>query len=412
MKSENIDNLTAITLLLSTMMGTGITFMPYAFNSVGYITSWLILSWVSFCTFVSLLCISYVVKNTADANNTLTYTSIGKRVSKYVHYCVNISIFFNCFFSNISFYRFLTDIIVEAFPFFKWQYFRKLVAFMLFPLLLYFCLKKEIVNLKKQSWISTASVSFLALLIVFYSYAFGSQIYNSNPQPYNYDFKYGIPFFMPTMVCQPSMVKIVQQLRNKTWKNIIFLSAMTSLGGLFIYGIVGHCGYKVFGSKINSHIVKEFYTHNSLINVYMRNYTIDRFNLISKLAIYSMMFVLGSGFPLQMVPVTDMFMQFIFKDCKNTRNRTFVTVILCTVCLGFVLIENLRIKLIKRVNGALFSTSVSLIYPFLYYISMRKGRGITCIIPNMIYWVTCLIIIYILSTIVRDLWNNDPQLFN
>ena len=125
-----------------------------------------------------------------------------------------------------------------------------------------------------------------------------------------------------------------------------------------------------------------------------------------------MMFVLGSGFPLQMVPVTDMFMQFIFKDCKNTRNRTFVTVILCTVCLGFVLIENLRIKLIKRVNGALFSTSVSLIYPFLYYISMRKGRGITCIIPNMIYWVTCLIIIYILSTIVRDLWNNDPQLFN
>ncbi|WUR02161.1 putative amino acid transporter [Vairimorpha necatrix] len=415
MKSDLLTPYTAISLLVTTMLGTGITFMPYAFNSIGYNFSFLILIFVSFCTFISLLCISHVVKISPLKKH--TYLSISKDISKFMYYFVNISLFCNCFFSNVSFYRFLTDILIEIFPFSKWlkldqEYTRKIIALLISPLLLYLSLKKDLVNLKVQSWISTFSVSFLALLIIFYSLFFGSSIYKSDILPFNYNFKYAVPFFLPSMICENSMVEIVQKLRDKSWKNLIFISLTTSLCGSFLYGMVGYCGYIVFGNKIQGHFVKELYESNSKINVFMRTQSFDKYNVLSKLAVYSMAIVLVSGFPIQMISVSNVFMQFMRKENKNDKKRSYVTFCLFLLCFLLVLIENLKIKLIKRVSGAIFSSSVGLIHPFIYYFCLSETKGIYSVVPRCIFGIVSCLIVYILITIILDIKAGDPELYN
>lgn len=415
MYKESISTYTAISLLVTTMMGTGITFMPYAFNSMGYYGSWSILIFVGIGTFFSLLCISYVVKK--KEGESCTYTSLAKDVSNREYYFVSLSIFFNCYFSNVSFYRFLTDILVDSFSILRnmssnSETSRKIVALLLFPFLLYMSLKKELINLKFTSILATASVTLLALLVIFYSISLGSKVYDSDTQAFNTNFKYGIPFFIPCMVCEPSMVEVVQRLKNKSWRNIFLVSFAASLSGFLIYGLVGHCGYIIFGKFIKGHILKEFTNSDSKLIVYIKNDTLDIFTILPKLAVYSMICVLGFGFPVQMVPVTEMFMQFIYKENKNDNRKTVMTIVLFTVCFCLVLVENLRIKLIKRVSGAIFSSSVGLIHPFIYYLNSVEPRKITSLVPSTICGITGCAIFYIICTIILDLFRGDPELFN
>ncbi|KAK6090916.1 hypothetical protein P3W45_000161 [Vairimorpha bombi] len=415
MYKESIDTYAAISLLVTSMMGTGITFMPYAFNSMGYYGSWSILIFVGIGTFFSLLCISYVVKKKGDKYS--TYTSLAEDVSTREYYFVSLSIFFNCYFSNIAFYRFLTDILIDSSSILRNissnpETSRKIVALLLFPFLLYMSLKKELVNLKFTSLLATASVTLLSLLVIFYSITLGSKVYDSDTQAFNTNFKYGVPFFIPCMVCQPSMVEVVQKLENKSWRNIFLVSFAASLSGFLIYGLVGHCGYIIFGRSIEGHILKEFTNSDSKLNVYIQKNTLYILNILPRLAVYSMICLLGFGFPVQMVPVTDMFMQFIYKENINDIRKSVMTTILFCVCFCLVLVENLRIKFIKRVSGAIFSTSVGLIHPFIYYLNSVEPRKITSMVPSTICGITGCVIFYIICTLILDLFRGDPELFN
>lgn len=405
-KQTKLSSFSAISLLVSTMMGTGITFMPFAFRYMGYIGSWSMLIYVGFCTFFSLLAISSVVKDKQD--DSCTYASLARDVSSYEYTFVNVSMFFNCFLSNVSFYRFLSDIFISTFPIFRSlhdnrEMSRKIAAVLFAPILLYLSLKKQLVQLKFSGWISFVSVSFLALLTITYSILIGNRAYKSTFNQFNTGFKYGIPFFFPSMVCESSMIDVCKKLNNKSRLNIVFISLMTAICGILLYGLVGHCGYIVFGECIKNTIIDELADMNSVLNVYVRNNTFDKYNIMSRLSVYSMICVLVCGFPISMVPVTDMFMTYFSKG----RSRNSVILILFFTCLFLVFIEKLNIKTIKRVSGAIFSSSVGLVHPFIFHLySNLKEKKL-----RKIYFVICtisiLIISYIICTILIDIWNNE-----
>ncbi|EQB60888.1 amino acid permease [Vairimorpha apis BRL 01] len=370
-KHSNLSTFSAISLLVSTMMGTGITFMPFAFRYMGYIGSWTMLIYVGFCTFFSLLAISSVVKEKQD--DSCSYASLAKEVSS---------------FESLNENR---------------ETSRKIAAILFAPILLYLSLKKQLVQLKFSGWVSFLSVSFLALLTITYSILIGNKAYNSTFNQFNSGYKLAIPFFFPSMVCEPSMISVCRKLNNKSKINIVFISLMTSICGIFIYGLVGHCGYIVFGECIKSTIIDELADMNSTLNIYVRNNTFDKYNILSRLSVYSMICVLVCGFPISMVPITDMFMTYFSKG----RSRNSVILTLFFSCLILVFIEKLNIKTIKRISGAIFSSSVGLVHPFVFHLDSnlkdKKLRKIFLIICTL----SILIISYIICTNFFDIWNNE-----
>ncbi|EQB61729.1 amino acid permease [Vairimorpha apis BRL 01] len=280
---------------------------------------------------------------------------------------------------------------------------RKIAAILFAPILLYLSLKKQLVQLKFSGWVSFLSVSFLALLTITYSILIGNKAYNSTFNQFNSGYKLAIPFFFPSMVCEPSMISVCRKLNNKSKINIVFISLMTSICGIFIYGLVGHCGYIVFGECIKSTIIDELADMNSTLNIYVRNNTFDKYNILSRLSVYSMICVLVCGFPISMVPITDMFMTYFSKG----RSRNSVILTLFFSCLILVFIEKLNIKTIKRISGAIFSSSVGLVHPFVFHLNSnlkdKKLRKIFLIICTL----SILIISYIICTIFFDIWNNE-----
>lgn len=268
---------------------------------------------------------------------------------------------------------------------------------MLLPLLVHLSLKDKLINLKVSGWLGSFSVFYLMSLIIFYSTTIGNKAYSSPMAPFNNNYKLGLPFFVSCMVCQPNMIGVYSALKNKSRKNILFLCFLSSLGGLLSYGLIGFCGYYIFGTKINSDIMKMLANMNSELNIYIRENTFDKYNLLSKLAFLSMISLLTCGFPLQMLPVAEMVTNFIYKESKTAKKTKIVTLMILCCTLSLVLIEKLDITLIKRLSGAIFSTAVGLLHPFIFLIHVDRRISLfnlTCMLIGMITFSSILYTIY------------------
>lgn len=397
---KTLTTLSATSLLVTTMMGTGINFMPFAFNAMGYCGSWIALSIVAIITFFSLIALACVAKHYNKKDT--SFISIAKDVSYFEYAMMNLGVFFNCFFATVTFFRFLSNILVEGIPFLRQldsspEIARKYVVFMILPILVHLSLKDGLVNLKVSGWLGVGSISFLMFLIIFYSLIIGDRAYKSPMIPFNNDFKFGLPFFVSCMVCQPNMLEVYLKLEDKSWRNIAQVSFLSSLGGFLSYGLIGFCGYYIFGTTIKNDIMQPLANMNSDLNVYIRNNTLDRYNILSRLCFYSMVCLLTCGFPMQMLPVADMVTKFLFKEDKTGRKKTYVVLSLFIVCVTLVLIEDLNIKLIKRFSGAIFSTAVGLVHPFIFLIHVKRKFDVftvTCGIMGLIAFLSILYTIF------------------
>ncbi|KAF9762446.1 Vacuolar amino acid transporter 5 [Nosema granulosis] len=398
--------LSATSLLVTTMMGTGINFMPFAFNAMGYWGSWIALATVAIFTFFSLIALAYVARyyNRKD----ISYMSIAKDVSYFEYAMMNLGVFFNCFFATVTFFRFLTNILVVGVPFLNnlnadKEVSRKIVIFIVLPFLVHSSLKEGLVNLKLSGWLGVVSISFLMVLIIFYSLVIGNKAYDSPMVPFNDNYKLGLPFFVSCMICQPNMIEVYLELEDKRWSNIVKISFLSSLGGFLSYGLIGFCGYYIFGSKIQTDIMQILANMDSDLNVYIRNNTIDKYNILSRLCFYSMVSLLVCGFPMQMLPVAEMVTKFIFKEHSTKSRRNGVILSLFVICVSLVLIKNLEIGLIKRFSGAIFSTAVGLVHPFIFLINVNRKISPFTVACTFMGFVAFLSIVYTIYKLGEDI---------
>lgn len=406
-EKKDLSVISSITLLVTTMIGTGIAFMPFAFRAIGYVESWIFLILVGIGTFFSLIVLAKIGLNKKYSD--LTYTELAKGISEPIFVLVNIAIFCNSFFSNVTFYRFLSEILIDGFSMLRnlhgnREMARKYVVILLGPILLKLSLKKNLLNLRLSSWISTISTSLLMLLVMGYSILIGNKIHGTEIYEINHNYKDAIPFFISAMVCQPNMVPICRDLSTKSWRNIILISSFSSILGVLSYGLIGYHGYIIFGNGIEDQIMKYIADMESELNLYIRTHTIDRFNIFSRIAVYSIICTLIFGFPIQLAPVTEMFMSFFFSGKKESeRIKTLVICFFFILCTLLVLIEKLEIKLIKRISGAIFSTSVGFVFPFIYFFVYNRERSLLSVISGIILTVTLITICYVIYSLLDDI---------
>ncbi|ADM12662.1 putative amino acid permease [Encephalitozoon intestinalis ATCC 50506] len=381
--TKGLNNRDAIIAMILAMMGTGITFMPYAFKSAGYLNAIFLMMFFGMGTAVSCYCISYAAKRSGQ--NHPTYSSLASDISTTLGYAVNISIFFNGYLAGVNFYRYLSDLIVKNSYYIQnltgdYEKSRKAVVLALSIPFLYLSFKKTLSGLVFTSYLSIASVLYLSFLMIYLFLVVGTSSVGGKARPFNGSLEEAVPFFISSMVCQANMVKIYTEMEKKGNRNIVIVSLGAAVGGMLINCFIGLFGYLVFGNGVSGEIITELSDMDSPINKRLREGW-DKNNIMSGMAIYGIMITLFGGYPVQVNPVGDMIFKLLPLERRTEPNRKAMVVLLWFVAVLLNLMKELKTKIIKKFLGATFSNSVAFVYPFIYYLSMRKTRSL---VPTMV----------------------------
>lgn len=376
--SEGLNNRDAIVAMVLAMLGTGIAFMPYAFKSSGYLNALLPMGFFAAGTVISCYCIAYAAKRSKQEGP--TYSSLASDISKALEYAVNTSIFFNGYLAAVNFYRYLSDLIVKNSSYIQGltdshESSRKLVVLVLAIPFLYLSSKRTLSGLAFTTYLSIASASYLAFLMIYLFFAVGSTCATGDPKPFNGSLGEAVPFFISSMVCQANMVKIYGEMKNKGSKDIVVVSLGAAAGGMLINGMIGFFGYHVFGDAVSGEIITELSDMNNPVNKRLRDGW-DKSNIMSRMAIWGMTLTLLGGYPVQVNPVVDMIFKLLPSRRKTESGRMGIVVVLFLVAVALNLMEELKTKVIKKFLGATFSNSVAFVYPFIYYLSVTKERSL------------------------------------
>ncbi|CAD26084.1 similarity to HYPOTHETICAL AMINOACID TRANSPORTER [Encephalitozoon cuniculi GB-M1] len=374
---KGLSNRDAVVAMVLAMMGTGITFMPYAFKSAGYLNAIFLMTFFGMGTAVSCYCISYTAKRSKQ--DSPTYSSLASSISTTLGYAVNISIFFNGYLAAVNFYRYLSDLITRNSHYIRsltsdYERSRKIVVLILAAPFLYLSSKKTLSGLVVTSYLSIASVSYLAFLMVYLFLTVGTSCAVGEAKAFNGSLGEAVPFFISSMVCQANMVKIYTEMKTRSSRSIIIVSLGAAIGGMLINGLIGLFGYLVFGDGVSGEIITELSDMDSLINRRLREGW-DKSNIMSGMAIYGMMLTLFGGYPVQVNPVVDMILKLLPGERRTEMSRRIIVVLLFLIAMSLNLMEELKTKVIKKFLGATFSNSVAFVYPFIYYLSTRKERS-------------------------------------
>jgi len=368
----------AIVTMVTSMMGTGINYMPCAFKFIGYVLGVSFILLIGALTFFSLYAVSIAASKSSDPNP--SYSSLSIPISKMFKIIVDVSIFSSCFGANISFYRYLGKLILKMFPMIvtyigNEEMSRKIVVSILAIPFFFLAAQKNLSNLKITSYITVISVTYLAILMVTYCTFIGGSCATEAIKPFESRISDGVPFFILAMACQANMVKVYTELEHKSTQNIIKVSLGAALFGTLIYGLVGMCGYVVFGHSIDTTIIDSLIDSKSSINVYLMEKTFDKYAISSRAACIGAMLVLFGGFPVQLNPIAGILVSYFIRDKADEGGlRPKVTLVLMSILLGLALVEDINIDtLLKLVSSTAVNLS-SFLYPSIYYIYYSRKR--------------------------------------
>ncbi|AFN84144.1 putative amino acid permease [Encephalitozoon romaleae SJ-2008] len=375
---KGLSNKDAVVAMVLSMVGTGITFMPYAFKSAGYLNAIFLMIFFAMGTAVSCYCISYAAKYSGHENP--TYSSIASSISTTLGYIVNVSIFFNGYLAAVNFYRYLSDLIVGNSYYIQnltsdYEKSRKVVVLILAVPFLYLSSKKTLSGLALTTYLSIASVLYLAFLMAYLFFTVGSTFAIGEVKPFNESLGESVPFFISSMVCQANMVKIYAEMENKSNRNIMIVSLGAATGGMLVNCLIGLSGYFVFGDGVSGEIITELSDMNNPVNKHLRSGW-DKKNIMSGMAVYGMMLTLFGGYPIQVNPVVDMIFKNLPVEKRTEVNRKGIVILLFLVAIFLNLMQELKTKVIKKFLGATFSNSVAFVYPFVYYLSIKKEKSL------------------------------------
>lgn len=368
------------------MMGTGINYMPCAFKHVGYAQGALLIAVVGFFTGFALYAISIAASKSKVPNP--TYSTLAIQISSLLKVLVDVSIFSACFGTNLVFYRSLARLICDMFPLKDYvsdEMGRKIVIVALGVPFLLLSLQKNLSSLKITSYITVISVSYLAVLMITYSLVIGSECAGGPIQNVSDGFSSGISYFILALSCQSNMVKVYTELENPSAGNIIKISIGAAFLGTLIYGIVGLCGYVVFGDNLKDFnsgrdrsVIDLMIRPNFILNEYLREHTFDKYALTPKFACIGAMLVLFGAFPVMMNPLCGITLSYFSREgaANENRIRTMIVAILIMVFMGLGLVEEFDIEKALQIIGATAVNMISFLYPAIYYFCSKKRMDI------------------------------------
>lgn len=380
-----------IVTMITSMMGMGINFMPCAFRYVdigyGCVSGIIFIAMVGVFTFFSLYLISIAASR--SKNPVPSYSSLSASISRILKVMVDVSVFCCCFGTNISFYRYLADLILDVFPglvtvAYGREIARKIVVSTLAIPFFFLAAQKNLSNLKITSYITVASVAYLVVLMGAYSIFIGEKCARNPIGKMEPKISDGVPYFILGMACQTNMVKVYTELENKSKQSIFKVAFGAAFFGTLIYGLVGVCGYIVFGRSVDSSIIDSLIDLESPINKYLVTNTFDKYALTSRAACIGAMLVLFGGFPVQLNPISGILVSYFSGENSNeSRMRVRMTFILIVALLSLALIENFNIDTVLKLVSATAINLISFFYPPVYYIYSGGKADVMVILSGL-----------------------------
>lgn len=391
----------ATVAMITSMMGASIYFTPIAFRFVGYIYGWTIIFIVALLTSFSLYCISYSAMKMPVGP---TYSSLGAHISPKLKHVLDVFVIVNSLTANVCLYRYLSDLLVAAFPvlllvFPSYETARKGVVVGLLVPFFTLSFHKNLSSLRYVSLAMVVSIVYFIFLLVSYNLLFypGRDSYETTPL--GNGFSFSIPIFITAMACQSNMVKVLDEMASHSMGKVKFVSIWSGVGGGLIYGSIGHLGYSLLGNGLNGDLLGIFADKNSMINAQLAG-TVDRYLVSSRIAVYGSMLIFVGSFSMQLNPlITTLFN--IFPERRRTEDiRLFLMILLIIFCFLLALIQDLSAGLVISIAGATVTNFISFLFPFVFFILAKKKFSSSTFLA-VLSMIACISSsIYILSNIL------------
>lgn len=397
---------TASILLITSMLGAGINFMPSAFESVGYANALLIMSVITAFTFFTLYAICCASRKYCD-DKELSYSSIAYNVSYSLGIIVDLSIVLVLYLVCLAFYNYIVGMSVLFFTGLSAKdtnYNLYKFIFMTIIMIIFYMVSmmKDLNSLRYTAYACVASVFYLIMFLIVMNIVVGDKIRTGEFKAINNNYSSGIAILMLAMSCQINMVKVYGELKEKTTRNILIVSMASAMGGGIIYSTVGFFGYKLFGKCEGSYdIVNICCDRNSFLNVYLKkNHSILKY--LPQIGIIGAFMVLMGSFPLQINPAAYTLVKIIKTDINPDKLRVVIISLMCGSIFLINLYPDLNLNIILGVVGAVFNNMLAFIFPCIFYISTSKSFDSLSLLSMLIILICGSCGLYIVFSIVKS----------
>lgn len=284
----------ATLIMLNTMFGIGILYLPRTFHSLGYVQGTVVFVVVGGLTFLTMVFLGYAylrasernmrnsqnnipsnnnnqLKNIPPNNKTpLTFYSVLKQSNPLLAPLADTVIFLDCLFVCITYLSLITNI-----THYETNIPRTFLITFFTCVIFVLVVQRELKKLRWVSYLSLFSVLYFTFF-VFYSFyvirfstqdtskAFGTEDGSKPPIPVgftpvthsvSYDYSTGISDLLFALGCQQNLITVLSHLKSQDSKTMLKVSFFSVLMGMVLYGLVGVVGYLAYGQFANTNVL-------------------------------------------------------------------------------------------------------------------------------------------------------------
>lgn len=378
----NLSLISALAAIMASYLGSGINYMPSAFNNTGWFYSFLMLFFVSCLSsvIVYFLLRTFTRKSNQNATKDVTYSMLGLSISKKMMVVMDISNIFSQLLTMMAYQKHMVQSTILFIDNFKHSFYSQTIQYLVFigfliPLMIFSTIRK-FSELKIFSYISVCSAILSPIVLIFLNFTCSDYMtshYQNDEITYDYVFSGGIILF--AMAGMTSIIEIYKELLYQTRKNQYIICGASSFFAFVVYGLVGSMGYRIFGNTIEKKEIIEIYLDNrSDFNKYLiTNNNIWSFYIAKIQGIFGIL-ALFCSFPLQVPSIYVSLKTMVDIEIVKTKNFTrYLVILMVSLITAFNFIPNVPINCIFEMAGYTFFNWSNFLFPSLLYFYRKQN---------------------------------------
>lgn len=388
--TKNFNKLSAVAFIINCMLGSGINYMPAAFNRSGNLFSFVMLFIVASFTTFSIYALLRCCSKYPNEQNDISYANIGKLKYRKLKLIIDIALLISSIFAAIGFQKYISELLktftLQFFPGKSVDFARYLYILILMTSTLVLTGLSMINNLAKFKILSRLCVfcivSLLAVLLILKISISNLDKYSSSSDRNFSGYAFSLSFFIFAMSVQANIPTLYTNLKYKTKVSLLKIASLASFVGFVVYGLAGYLGNKFTAGTIGTNdIITFFLDNNSSLNLYLRNnndlgFFWSKFlEILTQYQSLCSVLLLIVGFPLQLAPAARFLKEYVlFNDTNPSSIHNITIIALMSFVTVINLIPNLSLNLIFSLYGPMVEGFLCFLFPLLLYICYSENK--------------------------------------
>ncbi|KAG0442461.1 Amino acid transporter AVT6A [Dictyocoela muelleri] len=364
--TEGISISNAVVMVVCTMFGCGVLFLPKSFLILYWPYALALFIFLGCFTMTTLYFLCMAAHTLSDKK--IDYSTICNKIHPFVGHYINVAVLLSgmisCTLYSKCVFEFISSYVDKSY-----HMLLKLCLFGIFSIGAYL---KDLKRLEKLGYLAITSVMLLAGIILFYMISVGcANVYSDGANNLGGSLSNMIFAF----ACHQSVVTIYSNLSVPSTRNIKILCVASVIGCSLVYGFIALGGAFLLGSEMSgeNNIIEAM---NSKIFAQRLKESIDKNGFLVKMAILSFSLMIFSSFSFQFHPARSSLMNIISGIVKsdvsrsNLRRNVITTALLAIILILFLSDPQMQ-RLIAYAN-AFGTVGFTVILPCLVYFKTQK----------------------------------------